>query len=303
MDWSLSQRDLQWLHWEPKAAAEPEDPGCNGHLQSRTRRPRSFARSLERQRHWASSKRELAHPDERLQLSRWLDETEASARASLLSRPARGLEWKSYGSALRLLRATPGNAAPFLVNHSRDCLEQSSAFPECTGLGVPLPAGRSCRLVFEVTAADPKATFAQVGIARVGADEADGFQEAAESKLSVFTTLLDAVCWTSCGDIQATMPIEVSSPGDHFLCRRADAWWTGAPDWDLKAFTTRRALLEVDLARGSLSFRLDTWTKEPIHVNAPELLTESSRPWTPLVSLSRGHEARICDFHLVCSGV
>ena len=26
-------------------------------------------------RHWASSKRELAHPDERLQLSRWLDET------------------------------------------------------------------------------------------------------------------------------------------------------------------------------------------------------------------------------------
>eukprot|EP00439_Symbiodinium_sp_Y106_P000921 s3796_g1.t1 len=54
---------------------------------------------------------------------------EASARASLLSRPARGLEWKSYGSALRLLRATPGNAAPFLVNHSRDCLEQSSRDP------------------------------------------------------------------------------------------------------------------------------------------------------------------------------
>ncbi|CAE6944900.1 unnamed protein product [Symbiodinium sp. CCMP2592] len=51
---------------------------------------------------------------------------EASARASLLSRPARGLEWKSYGSALRLLRATPANAAPFLVNHSRDCLEQST---------------------------------------------------------------------------------------------------------------------------------------------------------------------------------
>ncbi|OLP75534.1 hypothetical protein AK812_SmicGene44652 [Symbiodinium microadriaticum] len=59
---------------------------------------------------------------------------------------------------------------------------------------------------------------------------------------------------------------------------------------------------EVDLARGSLSFRLDTWTKEPILVSAPELLAESSRPWTPLVSLSRGHEARICDFHLVCSG-
>lgn len=196
----------------------------------------------------------------------------------------------------------PSNASPFLVNHSRDCLEQSSAFPECSGLGVALPAGRRSRLVFEVTGIPKEEKFAQVGIARVGADEADALQEAAESKLSVFTPLLDAICWTSCGDIQATMPIEVSSPGDHCLCRRADDWWTGAPDWDLETGHPRRAFLEVDLARGSLSFRLDTWTKEPILVSAPELLAESSRPWTPLVSLSRGHEARICDFHLVCSG-
>ncbi|CAE7422601.1 unnamed protein product [Symbiodinium sp. CCMP2456] len=120
MDWSLSHQDLQWLHWEPK------DPG---NAQSRTRRPRSFARSLERQRPWASrhSPRELHHPEERLQLSRWLETT---ASASLLSRPARGVEWKSYGSALRLLRAVPSNASPFLVNHSRDCLEQSSRDPQ-----------------------------------------------------------------------------------------------------------------------------------------------------------------------------
>ncbi|CAE7229852.1 unnamed protein product, partial [Symbiodinium microadriaticum] len=154
---------------------------------------------------------------------------------------------------------------------------------------------RRSRLVFEVTGIPKEEKFAQVGIARVGADEADALQEAAESKLSamqhsrprrdpiprqwssVFTPLLDAICWTSCGDIQATMPIEVSSPGDHCLCRRADDWWTGAPDWDLETGHPRRAFLEVDLARGSLSFRLDTWTKEPILVSAPELLAESSR--------------------------
>ena len=92
--------------------------------------------------------------------------------------------------------------------------------------------------------------------------------------------------------------------------KRADDWWTGAPGWDLQQ-GPRRAFLEagpvvfsetaiapsqVDLARGSLSFRLDAWTKEPnqssraprvchvcrsveepILVSAPELLTEGSR--------------------------
>ncbi|CAE7359000.1 unnamed protein product [Symbiodinium natans] len=162
--------------------------------------------------------------------------------------------------------------------------------------------GRCTRLVFEVCGIPCKhEKFAQVGIARVGADEADALEGVAdESKLSVFTPLLDSVCFTSCGDIQATMPIEVASPGDHHLCHRTSDWWSGGPEWDLKG-RALRAYLEVDLVRGDLSFRLESWTEEPIVVSCPDLLTESPRPWTPLVSISQGHEARICDLHLVCS--
>eukprot|EP00439_Symbiodinium_sp_Y106_P062774 s5413_g9.t1 len=109
MDWSLSQRDLQWLHWEPKDRSRRfQKGGAVRFLEflnagsSRAGGPGlqwpSAVENSTATEHWASSKRELAHPDERLQLSRWLDET-SRAQTRLASDCSNHIEL--YRSACR----------------------------------------------------------------------------------------------------------------------------------------------------------------------------------------------------------
>ncbi|OLP87993.1 hypothetical protein AK812_SmicGene30735 [Symbiodinium microadriaticum] len=130
-------------------------------------------------------------------------------------RPPRGRRCQQQLRGLRRKSSSELTHMPELHANSSSSLwgmaDAKGAFPECSGLGVALPAGRRSRLVFEVTGIPKEEKFAQVGIARVGADEADALQEAAESKLSVFTPLLDAICWTSCGDIQVRWPTDEGS--------------------------------------------------------------------------------------------
>lgn len=241
-----------------------------------------------------------------------------SGPASLAMRPRGACKWAAVGPALRVCKGRARDAAsPFLVNDSWDCLEMSSAFPECAGVGSrELQNGFINR--FKVEIKGDESTYggrmAQVGIARIGippieqANEDDDFVASRGAlKLSQESTpLLASFLFNSAGDVQTTEGyIELASPGSYgnSLTHRLEDWWSGAPVWWLDSSrVTVQVLVEVDLARGSVSLRMGDWSQEALVFKVPGILDDrgTGRPWVPFVALtSVGQQARILDFHVV----
>jgi len=204
-----------------------------------------------------------------------------------------------------------------------DCLERSSAFPECSAVSRELPEGQTTRICLELTAEKSEGVFAQVGVAQVQPDEAETAGVPTESrscgKLSVFTPLLSSVFFTAAGDIFGSSKIEVLDPGAHgrCLCHRADDWWSGAATWFLGGERRKlRIFMEVDLGkRPSVSFRLDTFHQAPVVVSLPPgALPDAPNPadtddpgpavppWKFVVSITQGQTARIVELQLLCDG-
>ena len=303
----LSSDDVAWLNWEPPIEAST----------SRRARPKTLARSLARWR-----------PPQEIPSKHvpWLEHSDAS----LVLRPRYGGDWTLAGSALRVLHdPIAPHLSPYLVNESMDCLERSSAFPECSAVSRDLPEGQTTRICLELTAEKSEGVFAQVGVAQVQPDEAEPGvvgvlpTESKRScgKLSVFTPLLSSVFFTAAGDIFGSSKIEVLDPGAHgrCLCHRADDWWSGAATWFLGGERRKlRIFMEVDLGkRPSVSFRLDTFHQAPVVVSLPPgVLPDAPKPafdtddpgpavpvpWKFVVSITQGQTARIVELQLLCDG-
>jgi len=283
-------------------------------------RPRSLLKPqilLDHERSRAGQAR--THPEERSKRT-WLL-SDPSGAVPLLQRPRGGCKWGACGPALRVCRGAASEAAfPYLINDNWDCLQLSGAYPQCTGIGArSLPAGLISRLTYEVKCDGAASTggMVQVGIARVGAPhveevpskEDDDFLAAHNCHRlgEASYPLLGSVLFTSMGDIMANGSfIEVLSAGaGHKLQQRDDDWWSGAPTWFASNTETVNVLLEVDLARGCVSFRLNAWSEEPLVISVDGLVDDdgSQRPWSPMVSLlAVGQEARILDLHVVTDG-
>lgn len=239
-------------------------------------------------------------------------------------RPRFGGDWTLAGSALRVLHdPNAPHLSPYLVNESVDCLERSSAFPECSAVGRELAEGQVTRLCLDFTAEADEGVFAQLGLVRLHPDDSEtstvsllptpaatteaplapGEQRRC-GRLTVFTPVVSSVFFTAAGDIFGSSKIEVVEPGvnGRCVCHRADDWWSGAPSWFL-GDRRLRLFMEVDLGkRPSVSFRLETFHQAPIVVTLPQLDDTPSTPWLPCVSITQGQTVRIVELQLVSDG-
>eukprot|EP00440_Ansanella_granifera_P054939 gb/GFBE01059557.1/.p1 GENE.gb/GFBE01059557.1/~~gb/GFBE01059557.1/.p1 ORF type:complete len:305 (+),score=53.50 gb/GFBE01059557.1/:1-915(+) len=301
--------DALRVNWEMFAETRPSDRTSL----TRPRRLQATESLLERER--SSAGRAARHPAERGRRA-WLL-ADPGETVPVLTRPRGGCKWGAVGSAMRVCRGKASDAtSPFLINDFWDCLELSSAYPECSGIGArELQPGLVNRITYEVSSEENTRGIpvVQVGIARIGvpsneeAFDEDELRKRGAHKLDEeLTPLLSSVLFNSTGDFTSTEGyIEVLSPGDSpALTQRMVDWWSGATSWFSDALSMQ-LLLEVDLARGCLSLRLGSWSKEPLVIRVPGMLEDkgSQRPWMPIVQLPAvGQQARIIDLHVVSDG-
>lgn len=261
-------------------------------LSDDTRTRRQLApRSMEERKKLQVTK----HPDERGQSRKLLTDPDCSA--TMISRPRNGCCWSALGAALRQYDDRPiDRTCPYLVNHTWDCFELTSAYPEFSAVGCRalLPRMKN-RFTFEFrNEASGRQHIAQVGIARIGSDCATCLDESTE--------LLDSVVYTSGGDlISTTDSLEILAPGGlPGLRPRLENWCSGAPKWLSSDGELAHVMMEVDLLRGRIALSLGHWAIDPIVLHVPALVEGDveEKQWLPFVSLTAaGHSARILDFH------
>lgn len=278
----------------------------SGHGHARTfdrtsyTRPRRLLAPLSLdERRSSRAARAARHPDEYFQFRKLL--TDPENPVPIITRPRNACCWGAMGNALSVCDGRPSDrSSPYLLNKAWDCFDLNGAFPEFCAVGArPLQPKTRNRLAIEVqTESCARQHIVKLGIARVQGDSS----QLRSGRLDASTELLESIVYTSAGDITCDKGVlGIMSPGAIPGLRfRLDNWCTGAPTWLDDGKLSVQVMLDIDMCRGRLAIGIDEWPSDPIVLEVPSLIDDSTEgaEWLPFIALTAtGQSARLIDFH------